>query len=354
MSGTAKPDRNAEYLLVRELRESANRVSQNIGASTRHDYTKKYERMKRTGMLPENAGTKKSYYAYRAALLYGTANEIRQALRMRDQSPYGSDAWKSAMEMLNRCKSIFTRYPPDPERVHHGGGSPSFTWERIRSHKIKTVVGWSSAIASKKRLLSKLRKVPSWREKLFAQITGKHKDAAAICALTGARSIEIARGARVELKSDGTTAFLLITIRGSKLTETTGQPERMLRIRIDSIEARHLAAIATTGAAVVQTHPANFCAAIIKAGRKAFPCLRETVSPYVFRHSLASDMKAAGIAPKSIAQVLGHQASESQQAYGFAVSSSCAVSIEAVRASIPVRMTHRNPPCHLATAPTLG
>lgn len=357
MSDAAKPDRSAEYLLVRELREQAARISQNIGESTQRDYAKKYERMMRTGMLPENAGTKKAYYAYRAALLHGAAAEVRQALRKRDQAPYGNDAWRSAMEVLERCRNIFARYPPDPERRHYEKGSASFTWEQIRSHKVRTMTGWSSTIASKKRLLSKLRKVHGWRENLFAQVTEKHKAAAAICALTGARPSEIARGVRIELKSDGTTQFLLISINGSKLTATTGQPERILRIKIDSVEAQHLAAIAATGAVVVGTHPANFCAAIIKAGRKAFPSLRETVSPYVFRHSLASDMKAAGIAPRSIAQVLGHQASESQQAYGFAVCSCGVVSIEAVRASIPIRMTHRNPRNRLRpadSAPTLG
>lgn len=114
-------------------------------------------------------------------------------------------------------------------------------------------------------------------------------------------------------------------------------------MRIDTDEARHLANQVMQPPVTVTTHPANLCAAVIKAGRLAFPNLQETITPYVLRHALASDLKAANISPDKIAQILGHQASESQQAYGFAVCSSGAVSIDGVRATHPVRSTHRNP-----------
>ena len=347
MNAPNNTDRSAEYFLVRELRKIIAGVSQKISERTQNDYLKKYERMKRTGATPETSGTKKSFYANRAALLYGASIEVRQALRARDKAVFGSDEWRAAMNLLQGCHAIFGRYPPDPERKHRDNGSPSFTWEGIKSHKVKTMVGWSATVASKKRILSKLRRTPDWRSKLFSRVTPKHQNAAAICALTGARPSEIAHGVRVELRKNNDVPHLIITIAGSKITANSGQPSRTIQVKIDTDEARHLEKHATNAPIHVVTHPANLCAAIIKAGRSAFPHLQETVTPYVLRHALASDLKAAGISPDAIAQVLGHQASESQQAYGFAVCASGKVSIDGVRAALPVRSTHRIPREHL-------
>jgi integrase len=354
MNTLAQPDRNAEYLLVRELRKIITGVSQKVSEKTQRDYLQKHERMKNTDSTPENiAGTKKAYYAYRAALLFGTSADAREAFRARDMAVYGSDEWKAAISVLHRCNGIFTRYPPDPERQHRENGSASFMWEGIKSNKLKTVTGWSATIASKKRILSKLRKIPDWRSKLFEQVTPKHQDAAALCAITGVRPSEIARGVNVRLSNDADGQRLIITISGSKITANSGQPVRILRVKIDSAEARHLANNAANGTLNIVTHPANLCAAIIKAGRTAFPHLRETVTPYVFRHSLASDLKAANISPDAIAQILGHQASESQQAYGFAVCASGLMSIDGVQATLPVRSTHRRPHEHLGMSFTM-
>ncbi len=341
------PDRAAEYLLVRQLRLIVTTISQNISEKTRQDYSTKYLRMKQKDLTPESAATKKGFYAYRAALLFGVAQEARQAFSQRDKSAFGSEDWKNAMAVLHRCKTVFERYPPDPERMHRDSGSKSFMWEGVKSHKIKTMTGWSGTVASKKRVLSKVRKITDWRTHLFNQITGKHKSAAALCILTGCRPSEIARGAKIELADSPKGQHLLITINGSKITANSGQPERTIRVRVDTDEARYLANQVTQSSVTVPTHPANLCAAVIKAGRLAFPHLQETITPYVLRHALASDLKAANISPDKIAQILGHQVTESQQAYGFAVCSSGGVSIDGVRASIPVRATHRHPRKHL-------
>lgn len=172
--------------------------------------------------MPESAATKKGFYAYRAALLFGVAQEARQAFLLRDKSPFGSDDWKNAMAVLHRCKSVLERYPP-VERTHRDSGSTSFMWAGVKSHKVRTMTGWSATVASKKRVLSKVRSIPDWRTRLFAQITGKHKDAAALCILTGCRPSEIARGVRVELADcpNGKSAYW--HIRGGKVTANSGQ-----------------------------------------------------------------------------------------------------------------------------------
>lgn len=47
---------------------------------------------------------------------------------------------------------------------------------------------------------------------------------------------------------------------------------------------------------------------VTRIGEAAFPRLRHKLTPYVFRHAIAADMKAADhIGPEVIAQALGHQ-----------------------------------------------
>lgn len=337
-------DRTNEYLLVVDVRKCAGLVSINISEATKRDYAKKHERMQRTGTTPESAGTKKAFYAYRAALLYGVSLKAASALKNRDKAAYLSNEWQAAMIALQRCKAIFDRYPPDPERNNRTNGSPSFTWVDIEAHKSKTNAHWSPVVKSKKRVLSKLRKIEDWHSKLFAHVTPIHKNAAAICSLTGARPSEIARGVIVRVAGKPDDQNLIITILGTKLTDTSGQPERRVQVKINTPEAMHLLEQCRNGNTLsVTTNPVNFTAAIIKAGKIAFPHLTMTVSPYVLRHSISAELKASGISAERIAQALGHQATKSQQAYGHSACASGSHNILAVAAMTPVRWTHRHP-----------
>lgn len=359
---TASPDRTNEFLLVRCIRNYVKLVGRNISEGTAKDYTQKYQRMKRTGYLPENAGTKRAFYAYRAALLYGVAQEALAALNARDKAAHGSDAWESAMHELERSRRLFERYPPDPNRKHYAIGSTSFTWLAVSS--------WTgeqsrkaSGTRSKKQVVSVLRKFPEWQEMLWMAICPKYRDSLAVVALTGARPSELANGVSVNLEYSVTgEKFLMVKITGTKVTTTTGQPERTLRVRTCGAIAQHLAARvgAQNGEAlIVQAKPANLTAAVIKAGRRAFPSIRPTVTPYVLRHAVASDAKRQSktFSPVEIAQLLGHRATETQQYYGYASCASGESQIVGVHASAHVRMTHRNPANAItvarATAPAL-
>ena len=337
-------DRTSEYSLVVEVRKYAGQVSKNISDATQRDYAKKYERMKRTGKTPESTGSKKSYYSYRAALLYGVSLESATALKARDKSSFESKEWQAAMQVLQRCKAVFDRYPPDPERIHRTSGSPSFTWVDVQAQKENTLENWSPTVKSKKRVLSKLRKIENWHSKLFSKVTPIHKNAAAICSLTGARPSEIEKGVTVRVAGKADDPHLIIMIRGTKLTDTSGQSERVMRVKISSLEAAHLLRQCQDGSPLsVTTHPANMAAAIIKAGKIAFPNLQMTVSPYVLRHSVSAELKASGIGEEQIAKALGHQATKSQQAYGHQAQASGSHNILAVAAKTAVRLTHRHP-----------
>ena len=341
-------DRTQEFLLVCKVRASVKCISRDITEATKEDYIKKYERMLRTGFLPENSLSRNGFYAYRAALLYGSAQDALQALRARDKAEYGSDSWKEAMRELERFESIFSRYPPDPERRHHLVGSPSFTWKSIAQNNVSDRTN-QRVRHSKKRVLTQLRRIDHWREKLFESMSNQYKESMAVVALTGARPSEVSQGITVYMDQDPSGEnFLSFTIKGTKLTKKNGQPVRTLRVRIEGPIGLFLAARlhATGGSALnVTSKPANLTAAMIKAGRKAFPALEQTVTPYVLRHAFASDAKRdfGEASLVALAQMLGHRSTETQQYYGYAKCASKLSTVVAVKASASVRIKHRHP-----------
>jgi cell pole-organizing protein PopZ len=170
-----------------------------------------------------------------------------------------------------------------------------------------------------------------WRDSLFAAISPNYADAAAIVLVAGVRPKEIQNGIQISV-IDGN---LCVTVKGAKVGKSRGQPERAILLAVDCAAAKHLAELAANGPITVTTKPKSLCEAFRRAGRRAFPRMRLSVSPYSARHALASDLKAAGVDPEGIAQVLGHCATRSQQAYGRgSIRGRSGFSVLGVRASL--------------------
>jgi site-specific recombinase XerD len=118
----------------------------------------------------------------------------------------------------------------------------------------------------------------------------------------------------------------------------------VILVTLDSKPAQYLLALTEGDRVTIQNNAKRFCDAVRKAGKKAFPRMRTSISPYSLRHAVAASLKASGIDADGIAQVLGHRASRSQQVYGMRSQRSNNVSsILGVRASLPVRNTKRSP-----------
>ncbi|MFP4275152.1 MAG: hypothetical protein ACLFRU_09010 [Paracoccaceae bacterium] len=94
-----------------------------------------------------------------------------------------------------------------------------------------------------------------------------------------------------------------------------------------------------------------------RLGRVAFPRLTRALTPYVFRHALAADMKASGTFTEAeIAAALRHLIARTQQNYGSATSSrglgsERALQISAIRATDPVRAARQ---CWTPVGPASG
>lgn len=332
-------DKSAEFELVKSLRATVKTVACGVSEKTKVDYCKKFERMQRLKLWPEQIGkTRRSYFAYRAALLFGIADLARQALRLRDSAKDPSPERDKALKTLLECQKVFDRYPPDPERLHIESGSTSFTWCDVASENENS--GQTPARNSKKYTLTALNRHADWRQKLFAEISPMYKMAAAVAAVTGCRPGELEKGIRVKRVDDD----LVFLIDGLKVSDVAGQAQRLLRIRIESVEAQYLANNLTSEPTTIKIRSAkSFTEAVAKAGKTAFPKLKERLSPYVWRHSLASDLKSGQIDSDTIAKALGHRVSRTQEHYGRSCHGGSPVALVDVQASLAIRDNARQP-----------
>lgn len=76
---TCAPDRSQEYAPVRELREWVKRCDRSRSDKTQSDYERTYERMVRSGSLPEDAIARQTYYKRRAALVWASLERTKDA-----------------------------------------------------------------------------------------------------------------------------------------------------------------------------------------------------------------------------------------------------------------------------------
>ena len=135
----------------------------------------------------------------------------------------------------------------------------------------------------------------------------------------GARPAELAKGVLISRYG----AELKLTIAGgvkSRAIGDRGLGDRWIRIGVDTPSRKLLdAALGDRDKVVLHGMKAlDFCHAMIRIGRKLFPDLKETVSPYAFRHRFASEMKAAGASWADIATALGHSTDKCTKIYGRA------------------------------------
>ncbi|MCD9228644.1 site-specific integrase [Ralstonia pseudosolanacearum] len=199
---------------------------------------------------------------------------------------------------------------------------------------------------------------PTWREDMFScasqpdwrQSRPQLTPALALLWLIGCRPTEIERGVHVSYRN----GLILIAVQGAKCNEEPGK-ERGIRARAYKFETRppldaHPALLTLReyaeqngqdGEALV-THKADYLYNSVTAlGKAVFPTLRTRVSPYCFRHQIASDLKADPDVPlEDAAMFMGHLSDYSIGRYGRAAHGkrgSGRVKPLAVRASQPVK-----------------
>lgn len=186
-------------------------------------YAKASRRMALRGLWPEEIGSKsrRSYNFNRAALVYSTTEDLR-TLYGRMELPGGAMSNKQAHQLMTRIEQdlgILEMYPP------HDRGSPS-RW--ASPSKWKAPAG-GAVHFSKRRYLGRMP--AGWRQAIVeaAPVGSEYYTPLLVMALTGVRPAELKKGVSVTITAQG---CLLITIKGAKVSTTTGQPERRLWVRV--------------------------------------------------------------------------------------------------------------------------
>lgn len=296
--------------------------------------------------LSAHGGSKSTYYAYRAALRFHAAEQAIIAANQYDKARKEGDVIKKAeayQRMLSYAADL-KQYPkdaqpglPDPKMVALG------LQDEKQASPIAGVKKNTTTDNTKLKDTNKINKMfPEWKALIWGRLKEVESpwiDQAAIASLTGCRPVELERGITVENKGDR----IVITIPGAKVREHSGQPWRRFTIKNDgSAEWTHLASRVAAGSSQeFKSHAGDdaFTKALERAGAQVLP-KAPSMSAYVYRHSIASDMKADGASKVEIAMVLGHAVTKTQNAYGRAIggrAGSRSMSIEAAR---EVKVTH--------------
>jgi integrase len=264
--------------------------------------------MRVSGKRPEEiAGTRASFYVYRAAMNYGLTAEILAALRSADKHGKAKDraAWWGEVLRLRQMLGELRRYSPDP------------FGERVKSGEKAAVPPPRGPSRSKRRGLGRLP--DDWRSRFWSivPVNSKYRAAIAASILTGVRPAELVKGVDVRM---GPSGALVFDIRGAKTQGGRhGQAARRLTVvasgAIGDYFRKVLEGVPTTKVSVKDAR--LFGNQVREFGRKCFPRLKLCISPYSMRHQFAADLKAAGDSD-AVSLALGHAVADTAQHYGTA------------------------------------
>lgn len=296
--------------------------------------------------LSAYSGSKSTYYAYRAAVRFYAAEQVIIAANEYDKARKEGDAFKKA-EAYQRFLSYAADLKQYPKDAQPGLPNPQMVALGLQDEKQPSAIAGSKKKVTndntKLKDTNKINKMfPEWKALIWGRLNAIESpwlDQTAIASLTGCRPVELIRGLTVENLGDR----VVITIPGAKVRENSGQPWRRFTIKNDgSAEWQHLAARVAVGESKeFKAHASEdaFSDALARAGEQVLP-KAPRMTGYVYRHSIASDMKADGADRVEIAMVLGHAVTKTQNAYGRAVggrAGSRSMQIETARA---VKITH--------------
>jgi integrase len=194
--------------------------------------------------------------------------------------------------------------------------------------------------ATKRRTLPRS---DDWQAVVYEAASEAQKEAIAVMWVSGARPDEIERGVEVKWvekkDTDAGGRYLMVTIQGAKITETSGQKTRQIVIDPSSASGQILAA-----------HMGEYDNITVERGAKRlnkdFEAIRNKTgfktSPYSFRHQFSANLKAEFGPDRAdeVAKAMGHATSRSQGRYGSPrQAQSGKTGIVMVAASRPVKET---------------
>ena len=239
---------------------------------------------------------KATFFVRRAAILHFCRDVIERGLKAQDQlqrkgldDPAQKEAWVAQVKALKNALNLAEKAPSEP---------PSHLVKRRQTKR----VGLFTLLEN-------------WREVMISRLP-RYRAAAAVAAISGCRPAELVKGIEVSVAHGS----LKIRISGAKVSKNSGQEWRELSFDLPSENPLALIlgriALEEGGQTVVKIDDARaFSGAVREAGKRAFPKFGRTITPYSFRHQVASDLKAAELGDQ-ISAALGHSVSDTRGSYG--------------------------------------
>lgn len=277
---------------------------------TFQDYQKKYDRIKKHGLPFHEFAVlknykKASYYAYKAAYQIGIASDILRYLsQLDDAREEDKRVAKQLRGQISDYANQLINLKTDYTRQHiHEEIQSQYQGERIR------------AVGHRKNIIGLPK---DWREKVLNELLrtkNSHYSATIVAMLTGCRPHELLNGIKIKIDLPGTITFV---IQGAKVTDRTGQPERVLVIDTScssyaiGIEECFQAEGIDEDIIKIKSKD-SFQKAVTRAAKRVG---FKKVTPYSFRNQFSADLKADGWDRVSIALALGHINDRTQQVYG--------------------------------------
>ena len=310
--------------------------------------------------LDDYATVPATFYAYRASVRWHAALTGLDAVQAYDRARKEKNdvAAAVAYQRILYAAADLKTYPKDASPGLPNSKNIALGIDDARPESVPAKAKREGRTATAPRETSKLKaansiakKYPDWRSLLWVQLTSIKSpwlDHTAVAALTGARPEEL-RTAKYQRFEDG----LRVVITGAKVSATKGQAWRMFTLKNDGTsEFAHLFAKAEKEWLKAEKewltvdlpdgitdYPDAFSAALARAGKKVLP-KAERMSGYVYRHALASDLKADGFSREQIAAALGHAVTKTQDAYGRAVGGKAGKRSLSVECAREIKVTH--------------
>lgn len=291
--------------------------------------------------LSEYATRARSFIAYRAAVTSQSRVKLRMLLseqcklqREKGMTPEWFDIVQqldAELKMLNIVENL------------------------DRAAVLESIDAVSVRATSRRRVLHRLP--ADWRQQLIAhsQFT-VYGDAVCVLAAIGCRPEELTIfGIQVHLQYHCAT----FTVRGAKYGASAGQKWRELDVDWKWLPKHFLEPLQDNESVSVGIwSTAGLRSALARMGKKLWP-QGPRISPILFRHAAAEDMRESGWTPAEIGAALGHRVGETSSQYGRKRRpgqgrggvTPTAILRDGVRTQLPVRTT---PALDLARPPWKG
>lgn len=295
-------------------------------------------------VLGGHAQRSNTFYLYRRSLQFWAHEHLKRCLRTqsrlqkRVQRKNKGDRDHLLPALMERSTTKLQMY------LAYFEGIASLDKQAcIEAHSLLGKQVESEERASSKKLLKTLNHhVPTWQTDFLAmnaQSSSKYRSHTLIQALTGARPAEFdpdreASEKAKEFKGNGTAGIVVtwlapglirVRIPGAKVTEDAGHVERVMELKLQGMHAWFEHELLAAGGKkrytvrpqALRDHYERVSAQLYGQRCVGRQKVRLHVTPYCFRHALATSLRWEGWKAVDIAAALGHRSTETQKHYGF-------------------------------------